>query len=143
MTIRWKTVEQYFTVLLFAVQYYHVCNFGKFINFGLGTVRSECMVGASRLCDPGSIPVLVVSSGLSLLLLFLSLLRGFFSGLLSSTKNQHFFLNSNSICSSNRATSLLAHGNSLLPCLNKVFTVRTFMNFIVSLYVKACGATVV
>ena len=34
----WKAVEQYFTVVLFVFQ---VCNFVKFINFGLGTVRSE------------------------------------------------------------------------------------------------------
>ena len=33
----------------------------------------------SHLCDPGSIPVLAVSCGLSLLLV-LALLRGFFSG---------------------------------------------------------------
>ena len=40
MTIHWKAVEQYFTVLV-VFQFYSVCNFGKFINFGLGTVRSE------------------------------------------------------------------------------------------------------
>ena len=34
---------------------------------------------ASHLCDPGSIPVVSVSCGLSLLLVF-ALLRGFFSG---------------------------------------------------------------
>ena len=34
---------------------------------------------ATHLCDPGSIPVLDVSCGLSLLLV-LALLRGFFSG---------------------------------------------------------------
>ena len=32
---------QYFTVALFASQFYPVCNFGKFVNFGLGTVKSE------------------------------------------------------------------------------------------------------
>ena len=35
------SVEQYFTVVLFVFQFYPVCTFGKFINFGLGTVRSE------------------------------------------------------------------------------------------------------
>ena len=33
------------TVVLFAVQFYPVCNFDTFINFGLGTVRTE-RVGA-------------------------------------------------------------------------------------------------
>ena len=37
VTIHWKAVEQYFTV----VQFYPVCNHGNFIRFGLGTVRSE------------------------------------------------------------------------------------------------------
>ena len=41
MTIHWKAVEQYFTVRLFVFQLYIVCNFRKFINFGLGTVRNE------------------------------------------------------------------------------------------------------
>ena len=41
MTIHWKAVEQYLTVVLFVVQFYPVCNFGKCINFGLGTVGSE------------------------------------------------------------------------------------------------------
>ena len=41
MTIHWKAVEQYLTVVLFVFQFYSVCNFGKFINFGLDTVRSE------------------------------------------------------------------------------------------------------
>ena len=34
MTISWKGVEQYFTVVLFVFQFYPVCN------FGLDTVRS-------------------------------------------------------------------------------------------------------
>ena len=38
MTIHQKAVEQYFTVVLFAFQF---VMFGKFINFGLDTVRSE------------------------------------------------------------------------------------------------------
>ena len=41
MTIQWKTVEQSFTVLLFVVLFYPVCNVGKFVNFGLDTVRNE------------------------------------------------------------------------------------------------------
>ena len=34
-----RVVEQYFTVVLFVVQFYPICNVRKFINFGLGTVR--------------------------------------------------------------------------------------------------------
>ena len=41
VTIHWKAVEQYFTVVLFVSQFYPVWNFGKCISFGLGTVRSE------------------------------------------------------------------------------------------------------
>ena len=41
MTICWKAVEQYFTVLLFVFQFYLVCNLGKLINFELGTAKSE------------------------------------------------------------------------------------------------------
>ena len=52
MTIHWKAVEQYFTgcgaQFVFFFQFYTVCNFGQFINLGLGTwdlglgtVRSE------------------------------------------------------------------------------------------------------
>ena len=41
MTIYWKPVEQYFTVVLFVFYSCAVCNFGKSINFGFGTVRSE------------------------------------------------------------------------------------------------------
>ena len=41
MAIHWKAVEQYFTVVLFVFQFYPISNFGKFINFGLGTIRSE------------------------------------------------------------------------------------------------------
>ena len=39
MTIRLKTVEQYFTMVLFLFQF--SSSFGKFISFGLETVRSE------------------------------------------------------------------------------------------------------
>ena len=41
VTIHWKAVDQYFTVVLFVFQFYPVCNFGKFMNFELGTVRSD------------------------------------------------------------------------------------------------------
>ena len=41
MIVRWKAVEQYFTVVLFVFQFHPVCNLGKFISFGLGTVSSE------------------------------------------------------------------------------------------------------
>ena len=41
MTIGWKAVDQYFTVGLCVFQFYPVCNFGEFINFAFGTVRSE------------------------------------------------------------------------------------------------------
>ena len=42
MTIKWKSVEQYFAVVLFVFQFYHDVGYcGKFINFGLGTVKSE------------------------------------------------------------------------------------------------------
>ena len=46
MTIHWKAVEQQFTAMMFVFQLSPVCNFGEFINFGLGTVRSE------RVNDP-------------------------------------------------------------------------------------------
>ena len=36
-----ESFEQYFTVLLYVFQFYPVCNFGKFINFGLSTARNE------------------------------------------------------------------------------------------------------
>ena len=52
MTIHWKAVEQYFAVELFVVQFYLVCNFVRFINCGLGTVRSERVKALSRLCSP-------------------------------------------------------------------------------------------
>ena len=41
MTIHWKAVELYFTVMLFVFQSHPVCNFEKNINFGLGTVWNE------------------------------------------------------------------------------------------------------
>ena len=42
MTIHWKAVEQYFTVVLFCLfGVWPACYFGKFINFGLGTARIE------------------------------------------------------------------------------------------------------
>ena len=41
MTIHWKAGKHYFAVELFVFQFYSNCNFGKFINFELGMVRSE------------------------------------------------------------------------------------------------------
>ena len=41
VTIHWKAVEQSFSVVLFVVQFYPVCNFGKLMKFGLRTIRSE------------------------------------------------------------------------------------------------------
>ena len=38
MTIHWKAVEQYFTVVLMV---FSICNCGKFFNFGLGTAGIE------------------------------------------------------------------------------------------------------
>ena len=52
MTIHWKAVEQYFTVVLFGFQVSTVCNFEKFINFGLGTVRSEGLKTCKRVGQP-------------------------------------------------------------------------------------------
>ena len=53
MTIHWKAVEQYFTVVLLVFQFSPVLNFGKFINFELGTVRSERVKNSSMtlLCE--------------------------------------------------------------------------------------------
>ena len=36
-----KPVVQYFTVALFVFQFYPACKFGKFVDFGLGTIGSE------------------------------------------------------------------------------------------------------
>ena len=36
-----RTLKQYFAVKLLVFQFYPFWNFGKFINFGLGIVRSE------------------------------------------------------------------------------------------------------
>ena len=69
----------------------------------MGVVVDKCSLPTS--VTPGSIPVLTVSCGLSLLLV-LTLVRGFFSGysgFLPSTKT-----NTNSIWTLIRATSLLA-----------------------------------
>ena len=54
VTIRWKAVEQYFAVVLCVFQFYPVCNFGEFINFGLGTVRSERVKQSTRSADTAS-----------------------------------------------------------------------------------------
>ena len=49
--IHWKAVEymQYFTVVLFVIQFSLVGNFGKFITFRLDTVRSERVNSKSLL----------------------------------------------------------------------------------------------
>ena len=39
MTIHKKAVKHYFTVMPFVFQFYPVCYFGKFINFGFGTEK--------------------------------------------------------------------------------------------------------
>ena len=52
MTIHCKAVEQYFTMVLCAFQFYPVCNFEKLINFGLGTERvtvCEIVLATSEL----------------------------------------------------------------------------------------------
>ena len=41
MTIRWKAVEQYLTVVLFVFEFFLVCYFGKCISFEPCAVRSE------------------------------------------------------------------------------------------------------
>ena len=44
-----KIVEQYFTVVLLVLQFYPVGYFGEFINFGLGTVKSERVNDGGRI----------------------------------------------------------------------------------------------
>ena len=41
MTIHWKAVELYFTVVMFVFKCSLGGNFGKFISVGLGSVRCE------------------------------------------------------------------------------------------------------
>ena len=41
MTIHWKAVEQFFTVVLFGFQFSPLFNFEKCINFGFGIIKSE------------------------------------------------------------------------------------------------------
>ena len=53
MAICWKAVEQVFTVVLFIFQFYPGFNFGKFISFGLGTVRSERVTARVNPFTPG------------------------------------------------------------------------------------------
>ena len=43
-SFHWKAVEQFFTVVLFVFQFHPLCKFGKFINFGLDTVRSRGLI---------------------------------------------------------------------------------------------------
>ena len=44
-------MEQYFTLVLFVFQFYPICNFGEFVNSGLGTVRSERVNGSRNFED--------------------------------------------------------------------------------------------
>ena len=44
VTIHWKVIEQYFTMVLFGFQSSPVCNCGKSINFGLDTVKGERLI---------------------------------------------------------------------------------------------------
>ena len=52
MTIHWKAVEQYFTVVLYDFQFDPVFNFGKFISFGFGTVYHASQDGGSEVFVP-------------------------------------------------------------------------------------------
>ena len=45
----WKAVEQYWTAVLFAFQFYLVCSFGKYVNVGFGTVGSEIIKVSARV----------------------------------------------------------------------------------------------
>ena len=52
MTIHWKAVEQYFTMVLFVFQFQAVCHFEKkYINFGLSTVRIDRVKGVILVVD--------------------------------------------------------------------------------------------
>ena len=59
MTFHWKVVEQNFAAV-FVSQFYSVCNFGKFINFGLGIVRSE-RVNIQWNCAPMEILISILN----------------------------------------------------------------------------------
>ena len=53
MTIHWKAIEQYFTVVLFVFHFNPVCKFGKFIRFWTWhcqeqCVRNECVKSGPR-----------------------------------------------------------------------------------------------
>ena len=41
MTIHWKAVEQYFTVVLFVFQFYSDCNFYNFLDQALSEVKGQ------------------------------------------------------------------------------------------------------
>ena len=59
MTIHWKAVEQYFTVVLtFVFQFYPGCNFGKFLNPSERSgeiIPKSCIVDKNKLVYPGNI----------------------------------------------------------------------------------------
>ena len=44
-------MKQYFNVVLFVFQFSPVCNFGEFINFGLGAVSNERVIYFAGLKD--------------------------------------------------------------------------------------------
>ena len=58
MTIHRNAVERHFTACFF--QFYLVCNFGKSINFGLGSVRTELVHSEVKEC--GHVFLMVVES---------------------------------------------------------------------------------
>ena len=49
VTIHWNAVDKYFIVVLFVSQCQPICYFGTFINFGLGTVKSERVNDSGRI----------------------------------------------------------------------------------------------
>ena len=42
MTIHWKAVEKYFSVVLFVCHFCHVCNFGEFVTLASERVNIPC-----------------------------------------------------------------------------------------------------
>ena len=65
MTIPWKAVKKCFTVMLFVFQIYTLCRFGKFINFGIGTVRNERLESLLNGPRVGRMDIIVVKSSIS------------------------------------------------------------------------------
>ena len=89
MTIHWKAVEQYFTVMLFVVRCSPVCNFGKFDNSGFGIIR---VGGGGGGGGEDNRPWLVLSTGIRTRFSFPSEFGGPNSlGHQQSTSCSHFF----------------------------------------------------